>query len=215
MNLDSIFEFVLVTIMLLVGIMGINWYKYHKSQQVQQIQPQQPPKLTDPIGREQDSGKVLRAVKSFASRNGYEVIAPGKISFGTGVSDFDAIVVGSFGVLAVRSMGYSGQVYGSEKDEKWVQTTAKGRVEFKNPMQQAQADARLVREVLFENKLKSVPVETICVFPSSATELIVPRSTPIYRMKEFSAQLLKDHYTDDRKVDIDAVAKALRAAVEK
>ena len=213
--MDPIFEFILVTIMLIVGIFGINWYKYHKSQQVQQIQPQQPPKILEPIGREQDCSKVVRAVKSFASRNGYEVIVPGKISFGTGVSDFDAIVVGSFGVLAVRSVGYSGQVYGSENEEKWVQTTAKGRIEFKNPLRQAQADSRLVREVLFENKLKSVPVETMCVFPSHATELIVPRSTPVYRMKDFSAQLLKDHYTDDRKVDIDAVAKALRAAVEK
>lgn len=211
----NVLEFVLVTLAIVAAIVGINWYKYTKSKEIKEISPEQQPKLDAPQGRQEDSAKVMRVLKSFASRNGYELIQPGKIAYQTKVSDFDALVVGSFGVLAVRSMGYYGQVYGNTKEEKWAQTTAKGRVEFANPINQAEADARLVREVLFENKIKSVPVEAVCVFPNKATELMVPRSTPVYRLKEFSAHLLKDHYTENKKVDIDAVAKALRAAVEK
>ncbi len=208
-------EFIIVTILIVVVLVGINWYKFVKSKQVKEVKPAKQPTLDAPQGREEDSGKVIRAAKSFASRNGYEVIVPGKIAHGTAVADFDVIVVGTFGVLAVRSVGYYGQVYGNEKDEKWVQTTSKGRVEFKNPLNQAEAEARLVREVLFDNKIKSVPVEAVCVFPNNATELIVPRSTPVHRLKDFSAMLLKDKYTDDKKVDIDAVTKALSAALEK
>ncbi len=208
-------EFILVTVLIAITLIGINWYKYSKSKEVKEIKPEKQPVLDGPQGRKEDSGKVIRAVKSFASRNGYEVIVPGKISHGTAVADFDALVVGTFGVLAVYSIGYYGQVYGSEKDETWAQTTSRGRVTFKNPLTQAEAQARLVREVLFDHKIKSVPVEAVCVFPNSATELVVPRSTPVHRLKDFSAMLLKDKYTEDRKVDIDAVAKALRDAVEK
>ena len=211
----NVWELILVTAMIVVVIIGINWYKYKKSQEIKELPPEQQPKLDAPRGRSQDSGKVIHALKSFASRNGYEIIQPGKIAHGTGVSDFDALVIGTFGVLAVRSMGYHGQVYGGEREQTWAQTTGSGRVEFPNPLQQAEKEARLVREVLFDNKIKGVPVEAICVFPNKATELLMPRSTPVYRMKEFSALLMKDKYTDDKKVDIDAVSKALRNAIEK
>lgn len=211
----KVIEFIIVTLLIVVVLIGINWYKFSKSKEVKQVNPTKQPMLDAPQGREEDSGKVVRAVKSFASRNGYEVIVPGKISHGTAVADFDAIVVGTFGVLAVRSVGYYGQIYGNANDATWVQTISKGRVEFKNPLNQAEAEARLVREVLFDNKIKSVPVEAVCVFPNKATELIMPRSTPIHRLKDFNAMLLKDKYTEDKKVDIDAVAKALRAALEK
>ncbi len=218
MNLEffgvDIGEWLLATIVLIVGIFAINWYKYNKSGKVTEVKTRETPKLDGPQGRKDASGRTIQRLKSFASANGYELIRPGRIAQGTGVTDFDAIVVGTFGVLAVRSMGYEGQVYGNAKDATWVQTTKEGKVTFKNPLLQAESEARMLREVLFAAKIKNVPVETMCVFPNGATELAVPRSTPVYRLKEFSALLKKDHFTEDRKVDIDKVAKALRDAME-
>ena len=218
MNLEffgvDVGEFLLATVVLIVGIFAINWYKYNKSSKVTEVKTRETPQLEGPQGRKDASGRAMQRLKSFASANGYELIRPGRIAQGTGVTDFDAIVVGTFGVLAVRSMGYEGQVYGNAKDTLWTQATKNGKVTFKNPLLQAEAEARMLREGLFAAKLKNVPVETLCVFPNNATELAVPRSTPVYRLKEFSALLKKDHFTEDRKVDIDKVAKALRDAME-
>ena len=211
----QVLEFIVITVMIIVVIIGVNWYKYKRSQQIKEVPAEQQPKLDAPCGKEQDNSKVIHAAKAFASRNGYEVIIPGKVCYQGQVSDFDVIVVGTFGVLAIASLGYYGQVYGNEKEAVWSQTTGQGRVEFENPIQYAEKQARLVREVLFANKIKSVSVESICVFPNKATELLVPRSTPIYRLKEFSVLLLKDKYTDDKKVNIEAVTKVLKDALEK
>lgn len=205
----------LLVVVLAVIAVGVWMFVKDKKEKDEAIPAEQRKALAAPVGRTNEQGRVIRRLKGFAGDNGYEVIVPGRICQGTGVTDFDAIVVGSFGVLAVTSLGYPGKVYGNEKEKLWTQTTNRGRVSFENPLAVQAAQARMLREVLFENKLRSVPVETMCVFPNSGTELLVPRSTPICRMKEFSAMLRKDHFTDDKKVDIDAVAKALRAAAEK
>lgn len=205
----------LLVVVLAVIAVGVWMFVKDKKEKDEAIPAEQRKALAAPVGRTHEQGRVIRRLKGFAGDNGYEVIVPGRICQGTGVTDFDAIVVGSFGVLAVTSLGYPGKVYGNEKEKLWTQTTNRGRVAFENPLTAQAAQARMLREVLFASKLRSVPVETMCVFPNSGTELLIPRSTPIYRMKEFSAMLRKDHFTDDKKVDIDAVAKALRAAAEK
>ena len=205
----------LLVVVLAVIAVGVWMFVKDKKEKDEAIPAEQRKALAAPVGRTHEPGRVIRRLKGFAGDNGYEVIVPGRICQGAGVTDFDAIVVGSFGVLAVTSLGYPGKVYGNEKEKLWTQTTNRGRVAFENPLTVQAAQARMLREVLFANKLRSVPVETMCVFPNSGTELLVPRSTPILRMKEFSAMLRKDHFTDDKKVDIDAVAKALRAAAEK
>ena len=160
----------------------------------------------------------------------FELTAEFKMLFGVklfrirALVDFGYIKAGELGgwIKSENNLSQSGnawvygdaEVYGNAKDTLWTQATKNGKVTFKNPLLQAEAEARMLREVLFAAKLKNVPVETLCVFPNNATELAVPRSTPVYRLKEFSALLKKDHFTEDRKVDIDKVAKALRDAME-
>lgn len=204
-----------VCIIIAMGVLG--WSKYRRSSEPQAVKvKKQDDPAAGPVGRDADCAKVVRKLKSFAGDHGFTVIAPARLASGTGVTDFDALLVGSFGILAVKSLGYYGEIYGNAQDKTWVQTTPRhGRIPFASPLEEAAADARRVREILFAAGIKSVMVETACVFPNSGSQLIVPRSTPIYRMKEFSSLLLKDHFTDERNVDIEKVAAALRAAQEK
>lgn len=210
-------EFIVVTIVIAVSVLGVNLYQA-KRRAKEEADLKGSPRADEPAqprGRENDRAVTLRAVKSFAARNGFEVIEPGRICQGTGVTDLDVILVGSFGVLGVKSLGYYGRIYGGEKEQLWSQTSKVGRAVFPNPLNTANAEARMLREVLFAANIKSVQVETVCVFPNKASELVMPRSTPVYRAREFAALLGKDKYTDDKHVDIDAVARALRNAAEK
>ncbi len=153
--------------------------------------------------------KVLRTVKNYARLHQYKVIAPAKLAKDGKCADLDLILVGWFGLLCVKCVGFGGEIYGTKNDETWLQVNAGKRVSFKNPLRAAEAETRLVRDILFSDGLRSIAVETVCVFTNKKATLALPRSTGHYTVKEFRALLRKDKYEQDKRVDIDAVCAAI------
>lgn len=157
------------------------------------------------------SAKVVAATKRYALMQGYQVIAPAHLAKNGKFADIDCILVGAFGLLCVKCIGLGGEIYGNADDAKWLQVKTDTRTPFENPLQQAAADTRLVRDALFEGKLKSVPVETVCVFTNRKAQLVLPRSTGHYTLKDYQALLGKDRFLQDKKVDIEKAAAAVTA----
>lgn len=153
---------------------------------------------------------VVRAVRRFASSDDYAVIAPVRVQGSKDAADLDLLLVGWFGVLGVKCLGYGGEVYGSLDEEQWTQVLPQGRRTFENPMTRAGKSARAVRDALFAARLKNVPVETVVVFTNPGASLNLPRSTGHYTEKTFLAWLKGPHFREEKKVEVEPVAAALR-----
>lgn len=175
----------------------------------------QNPKVPSGTGRGANLSRALAPMRGFARSNQYRFIAPATITSGGQTAQLDAVVVGYFGVMGLISLGYNGQVYGAPNDKEWVQVDGKDkRTPFENPMTQASATVRVLRDVLMQAKAgKKVPVEVVCVFTAPDVQLALPRSTGHLRVKEFKKLLGKEKYREDCGLDLDAVEAALKAAV--
>lgn len=154
--------------------------------------------------------QLVRAVRRFAASDDYVVIAPVNVQGSKDAADLDLVLVGWFGVLGVKCLGWGGEVYGSLDQDEWTQVLPQGRRTFPNPMTRAGKSARSVRDALFAARMKNVPVETVVVFTNPAASLNLPRSTGHYTEKTFLAYLKGPHFREDKKVDVEAVAAALR-----
>lgn len=158
--------------------------------------------------------KPLLIAQTFAKMQGYQVIAPAKLAKDGKFANLDFILVGYFGVLGVKCIGLNGEIYGSAGDNMWLQVKPEKRVSFVNPLKEAQNDVRVIRDTLFTAKLKSVPIETVCVFTHPYATLALPRSTGHYTIKEFKALLGKDHFVQDKRVNIEETVAAIKVYVK-
>lgn len=171
-------------------------------------------KNVDPAKLPDDEHKgangVISTLRRNASLNEYQLVSPVSISGSRGTTDLDAVLVGWFGVLGVKCLGYGGTVYGSEAEDEWVQNIDGGRRTFQNPLRVAEQNVRVLREQLLAKKQKNVPIECVVVFTGKKTQLALPRSTGHYTVKDFSTYLKSSRFDEDKKVDTAAVAAALR-----
>lgn len=168
------------------------------------------PRRAKDLKGERKSAQPLRAARRFALLHQYQVLAPAQLAKDGKCADLDFILVGWFGLLCVKCIGLGGQLYGSREDEMWLQVDAERRVSFANPIRAAEADTRLVRDVLFTEGLRGISVETVCVFTNQKAALALPRGMEYYTAKEFSALLGKSKYEQDKRVDIPKTVEALK-----
>lgn len=165
-------------------------------------------------GRDADAGKAASAMRGFAHSNDFRFISPATLSSGGKTASLDAIVVGYFGVLGLISLGYNGNVFGAPDEDEWLQVTKEEqRNYFPNPLDEASAAVRVIRDALSGPKTRRVPVEVACVFTSDKVELALPRSSTHYTMATFKKQLKREKYQEDCGLNLDEVEKAIRAAL--
>lgn len=198
--------FLVVTILSLLGFGGIMYFLYRRSQG-------QGGK-SKVRGRSFDNGKTIGAMRSFARKNSFRFVSPAVLQCGDAKMELDAIVIGYFGVLGVISLGYSGEIYGEAGDDNWLQVAEDGsRNSFPNPITQSSAAVRVIRDALFKEKMKRVPVEVVYVFSNEKAQLALPRSIGPMDLKAFKKLLAKEKYLDDCGLDMDKVEEAVRKAL--
>lgn len=162
-----------------------------------------------PDDEHENAEAVLRQLRRYAVTNEFRVVEPVQIGNDKISADLDALLVGWFGVLGVKCLGYGGTIYGQASDSEWVQEMNGQRRVFANPLKRAEQSARAVRQALFEAKIKNVPVETVVVFTGKKTQLALPRSCGHYTIEQFSTYLKSVHFEEDKKVEVEPVAAAL------
>ena len=172
------------------------------------------PAVKKPLGRENRSQRAVSVMRNFARSNSYHIIAPAEFQHGKVVARLDALVIGYFGILAVKSLGYNGEIYGSASDKEWVQINEGGmRNPFPNPITESAADVRAIREALLSAKLRQIPVEVVCVFTEPTAQLALPRSTGHYTLADLKSLVQKEKYQEDKGFDLEAIEKALKAGM--
>ncbi len=191
----------LVVLALLIVAAGFFIYYFYRKKN---------PKKSRQTDRDFATQGAVRLMRNFARSNGFKFIAPAQFEYKGENVKIDAVVVGYFGVLGVMALGYNGEIYGDAKDTQWTQITDDGkRRSFPNPLTESSMGVRVLREALFAKKLKKVPVEVMCVFTNKDAHLAVPRSISGLKMKDLRAQIAKEKYLEDTKLDIDAVESAI------
>ena len=191
-------------LLVVVAVMALCFFLLRKSEE-----GEKPPKSGDlPDARK--SAAPLRTARTFAGLHQYKVIAPAQIAKDGKCADLDFIVVGCFGLLCVKCIGRGGQIYGGLDEEMWLQVNGERRISFVNPMREAEADTRLVRDTLITAGLRNVSVETVCVFTNRKTVLSLPRNTGHHTLKTFRALLQKSKYEQEKGGDIARAVEAVR-----
>lgn len=160
------------------------------------------------------ASKAGKVAVRFARSNSFRVISPAKIRGKSGTADLEAIVIGPFGILGVMGLGYYGNVYGVRDEKEWLNVTALGaRTKFQNPIMEAAADVRIIRDALFTKNIKVVPVEVVPVFTAKELQIGVPKDTGHYTLKTFKAYLGKDKFLEEKNFNIDKAEEAIREAL--
>jgi hypothetical protein len=158
--------------------------------------------------------RAVTAAKRFARAVDGILITPATLAQKGRTAELNAIVVGYFGVLGVRALGYNGTIYGRGDEDEWLQVTgSEERVRFANPGRQTAGDVRVIRDALFAGGLKTVSVEVMAVFTDPKVELALSRKAEALTTKSFKAQLKREKYEKDAGVDIKKAVSAIRAAL--
>ena len=170
------------------------------------------PSSVEGLNSDHSAAKAVAAAKRFARSHSFGFIKNPNLSANGRTARMDALVVGYFGVLGVKALGYGGSIYGHADEKVWVQkTNDANRREFPNPLQEAATDIRVIRDILFAEKLKTVPVEVVVVLTNDKADLALPKQTGHYTLKEFRALLKKEKYRKDTGLDLEK----LKACMEK
>ena len=197
----------IAAILLVVAVFGVAVYLLSPARKNQKAAKSGPL----PDDEHENAEAVLRQLRRYASANEFQVVEPVQIENAKASADLDALLVGWFGVLGVKCLGYGGTIYGQASDAQWIQDVNGQRRVFDNPLKKAEQSARAVRQALFEAKIKNVPVETLVVFTGKKTQLALPRSCGHYTVDQFSNYLKSVRFEEDKKVEVEPVAAALRS----
>ena len=163
-------------------------------------------------GRDYKTDKAVSAARSFARSNGFRFLGPVTLSSGGHTAHIDAMIIGYFGILGVKAYGYNQTIYGAADDKEWLQVGyQRKRHTFPNPVLEASADVRVVRDALLKAKLKQVPLEVVCVFTHPKVQMTVPKNVGQLTFPEYKAVLEKSKYLEDKGLEPEKIEAAIRA----
>lgn len=195
---------ILSTVVAVVVIIVLAYILYRKNS----------PKKQKMAGRENGTNKGVAALKGFARSHDFRFIEPAVLGRGDATAHIDALVIGYFGIIGIKAYGYNGEVYGGANEKEWAQIVEGNRTTFANPITEAAADVRVVRDALLAAKIRQLPVEVLCVFTDASAQLAIPRNTGHYTLKEFKSYLKKEKFLEDKGIDLDAAEAAIKAAIK-
>ena len=157
--------------------------------------------------------QMVSALGRYASMHGFVILAPAVLQSKDKECRLDALLVTYAGVVGVRCMGHNGEIFANSGENEWLWVTSKGRNPLPDPVAQAAADVRVLRDALMQNSaLRNIPVECLTVFTDKDVQLAVPKSIPIYRRKELLSLLENEKFLQDKGIDLPAVAAVLKSA---
>lgn len=155
--------------------------------------------------------KILPDVQRFASANGYKMVTNVTVAHKGDTGHFDAVVVGTFGMLGVNACGLGGEIYGSAKEEEWLQVFEGERSHFPNPVDANVKNMGILRSALAERGVKVKEAASLTVFTQKGKkiELNLANTLPFATVDSLRADLDVAKFKADNQTDIDAVCTAI------
>lgn len=162
------------------------------------------------LSAQRSAASARRVAESWTHARGGKVYGPVNIEINGRSMQADFMVVGFYGITAVRCVGYGGEIYGTKDEAEWLHIVKGEREHVPNPMLGLTEGARVIRDTLFAAKQKNVPVEMVTVFTNDKLKIAVPPSVGFYTVKSWKKNMQRDKYTQDKKVDVDKALAAVQ-----
>ena len=155
--------------------------------------------------------KILPDVQRFAGANGYKILTDVTVTHKGDTGHFDAVVVGAFGILGINACGLGGEIYGSSKEEEWLQVFEGERSHFPNPIDMNVKNMGILRSALAERGTRVKDASSLIVFTQKGKkiELNLSNTLPFATVDSLRAALDVAKFKADNQTDIDAVYAAI------
>ncbi len=124
-------------------------------------------------------------------------------------TQLDHIVVGPFGILVVETKADQGEIYGSPKDENWVQVIGDGRNKHYNPLKQNKTHCDNLRHNLKKKNLYVVKIESLVVYAAKNVQLYTTGNAPVVTMKQLKKFFRLPLFRENNNVDVDKVVDTI------
>lgn len=153
--------------------------------------------------------KVARILKKKCIGRPWKVINDIYLPLYDKTTQVDHILIGPFGVLAVETKNYAGQVYGSPSDKEWTHICGDEKHKFYNPMMQNKTHVDNIRYLFSKENIYNINIDSLVVFADKKLELYMPKNLPVIRINKLKKELRKSKYDKDNGVDVDKLYNAL------
>lgn len=161
-----------------------------------------------------NTAAALRVLKSYAAANDCRVLGPMTLTYKGQTAQLDGVLLGWFGVLGIKALGYNGQVYGGPRQAQWLWASADRRENFASPTEECALAVRALREALMQAGVRNPDCEAVCVFTDPKVELAIPPDSGVLRLRQLRAYLRKDKFQADKGYDLDVLTNALSPLVK-
>lgn len=153
---------------------------------------------------------LLVKLKPYAKMNGMRIVFPGMVKYDGQAARSTMLLVGRFGVLAIRCCGFGGKItVGSGKTD-WTQLMNQETRRLDNPIQVIEEDCALIEHALEERELGSVQVLGATVFTRKDIVLNAPVDCGVYKQGEFLEWLYQnEELVEDRGLDVPLATQLL------
>lgn len=153
---------------------------------------------------------LLVKLKPYARLNGMRIVFPGMIKHEGSTAQSTMLLVGRFGVLAIRCCGFGGRITAGKGKEAWTQTMNQEIRGLDNPLQVMAADRALIERALKAQGFGAVQVLGATVFTRKHVILDTPVDCGVYKQGEFLEWLYQNEtLLEDRGLDVPQTARAL------
>ena len=156
-----------------------------------------------------DLDRFVARVLRQSRRQKIKVVYPAIVLDGTQMVQMMVALVGQFGVLGVRCVGFGGVIHAGESATKWKQERGGASQTIPNYARQAAADSITVQSALTAAGLPGIPVEVVTVFTTPGVQLIGSPSQRYCTVDGFFELLKRPRFAEDRGVSIDTVVTRL------
>ncbi len=117
--------------------------------------------------------------------------------------------VGPFGILVVETKADQGEIYGSPKDENWIQVIGKARNKHYNPLKQNKTHCDNLRHNLKKKNLYVVKIESLVVYAAKNVQLYTTGNAPVVTMKQLKKFFRQPLFRENNKVNVDKVVDTI------
>ena len=113
-------------------------------------------------------------VTRFAAKHHLELLMPANVVYGDTACRLTFLLVGSGGVLGVKSIRFGGEVQGNVSAPAWLRRENGQESEFKNPLLGCEEDKATLQKLLADHGLSDMPIDCVTVFINPKVQVNAP-----------------------------------------
>ena len=155
------------------------------------------------------NARLVKILKRFCSIKGFTLLEKTSITFQDTTFDFDAILLGFFGTIAIKAVDLQGEIYGETNTEKWVQVIENKRNEIDNPIKTLNGSVRFFKELYKAEKVKCGQADSLVVFGGKKTALYLGKNSPAVALDALYSKLSTSKYLSDNGAEVEQMKTAL------